>query len=246
MKLKYGYLCSTLLLIAPVLSAQTFSGYTRSGDDLATITLNGTVYDAASLINSTLTAVTDNNGGLLYNDTSAPATPSSVMSDLSVTSGLLNINSATFTFDEPIVNGAGLDLFILDWGAFGGDTFEITINGATLSNSEFGSYGSLYVPNSDILDTTIFTSAGFSSVADMNAALYTAGNISSTYSGGWALDLSGFGVADGASITSLTITDIGGATIDPMMVMGIPEPGSYALLLGFALGAVCLGRRFLV
>ncbi len=240
MKIKYLLPLTSILVTAPILSAQTISGYTYDGQDLETITINGTTYGAGQLINSSLSAIVDTSGNLLYPSATPPATPSTVLSDLSATTGLSNVNSFTSTFDAPIVNGAGLDLFIFDWGNFAGDSFTLTINGESIASSSLGSPYS----TGQAFTSRVLKSDGFNSVAEMDSTTFTDdGQTTTAFPGVWGFDLSDFNVGDGASITSLTYVD-GSATSDPLLIMGIPEPHTYALIFGaFATGLVLIRRK---
>lgn len=243
------------LLALPSLSGQTITGYTLSGGDLSTITVNGSTLAVGDLVESTLTAANDVNGAqIIVGVGNTPPSPnSSVMSDTSITTGLLNVETSTFTFNQPIQNIPGIDLFIFDWGAYGSnDDLRITIN--SITSPELNPDGSLPSGYSYHIGSfaqkvsgDIFANASnYSTVAELNALTLTAsGDSTGIDSGVLGIDLDNFSVAANATITSVTVFDTD-STVDPVLVMGvatIPEPGVYALVFGAAASWLILRRR---
>jgi len=251
-----AYLIPTISLAA--MAAQSLcgqiTGFTLTGDNLADITVNGSTIDAGDLIGSTVTAANDVNGAqiIVGIGDSPPSPNSAVMSDTSITTGLLNIRNATFTFDQPVQNILGIDLFIFDWGAFGSnDDLTITINGVTSPEldpdgtlpSGYSYFGG--VVGQKVSGDIFSNASNYSTVAGLNALnLGADGDSTSIDSGVLGIDLDNFSIAAGATIAEVSITDVD-SSIDPVLVMGvatIPEPSIYALALG-SLAALVIIRR---
>lgn len=247
------------LLVSPYVYGQTITDYSFSGNDLDTITVNGNVLNAGDLVDVTLTGYEDPNATQLLVPTSGsvPGTHASVVEDLNVATGLLNIQEEVFTFNSAIENISGIDLFIFDWGAFNGDDFTVTINGVTTGTITTGSLpaGADFfeeTPSSFRRDGKFFTStssAGVNTVAGLNSLTFGSGSSSSTgvRSGVIGLDLDFFNIVTGGSVTEIIITD-SNTTLDPVLVMGvqaavIPEPSFYAGLAGAACFLLVFLRR---
>jgi hypothetical protein len=244
-----------LLLAGQSLHAQAITDFALDGNKtLTSIIVNGTTYTSGSLINSTVTSASHSASGslvLTLQGATLPTPPSAVMADMNVASGLLNVTSATFTFNTPITNGTGLDLFIFDWGAFSSDTFKFTINGissANLTTTSFPLSGYSYYTESlsGVGDIYANASVGYTTVAGLDDLTLTTSSTSSiSIFGVIGIDLSNFGVATGASITQMTITSSNNS-VDPTLVMGlasIPEPQTSAILMGIACGSISFLRR---
>lgn len=260
--------------VAPVMTGlashadAAVTGYTDNAAGLVSnVTVDGTTHNTSDLINGTLTGFADPNAVqlLVGEGGSVPASGSraGVVSDLSLSTGLLNISgSFTFTFDTAVANEAGTDLLIWDWGAFNNDTFDITLNGQTLSlgdqDSSTSGYNVTIPPGGSYLqgpgrDSDWFgsdSSSGVSTVAEMEALAFTGSKNDTTASnhGVIGLDLNAFGVASGGSITDLTISG-GSGTVDPTLILGIheavgvPEPASVAMGLAGLTLVACRRRR---
>ncbi|MEM6313194.1 MAG: PEP-CTERM sorting domain-containing protein [Planctomycetota bacterium] len=231
-------------------SAAVVDGYTLSGADLDTITVDGVTRSAGDLINGTLTGYEDDNNTQLAVNTggSVPAVRADVLSDLTLTTGLLNAKSVTFAFDQPVLNASdtSFDIVFFDWGAFSGDEYDVTINGVTTGFDPGDIAFTLATPRLDIDFFTSNESTAATSVADLEARTFPSGfGESNSATAVVGINLFDFGVPVGGSVTSITITDDDGTTsVDPMLILGVqpvPEPSSAAVVLAGLFGLT--GRR---
>ena len=114
----------------------------------------------------------------------------------------------TITFPEPIVNRAGPDIVLFEINAGTvADSCNVKINGVTVAvptTVGAGGWGSTgYAVTSADVYSTSTTPATLSAVENGTLTL-TSADVNQTVFG-VAFDLSQFGVADGASVSSLTI-----------------------------------------
>ncbi|MEM6884000.1 MAG: PEP-CTERM sorting domain-containing protein [Verrucomicrobiota bacterium] len=244
---------AVILLSAGHMNAQLITDYTLTGDTLTDMTVNGSTITATNMVNGTLTGIFDDNSPsspeiLVADGASQPSPRSGVIEDLSLTTGFLNLESITFTFDQAVENISGIDLVIFDWGGFTGDTFDLTINGTTLSGistSSLPTGADHYTSGVSLTaDRYRFTGGTVTSVADLNSASYTTNGGNTSPTGVIGFDLDAFGVSAGAEITDLTL--FGTTTTDPVAILGlqaIPEPSSF-LLLCSGLSLLFLLRRY--
>ncbi len=246
--------CLAGLLVVDTV-AGVINGYTLSdGGLLEDVTVDGTTHQATSLTVGALTGIVDANAAqLMLKPADAVPTPhTSVLSDLRIDSGVLNVSSATFTFSQPIVNIGGIDLLLWDWGGWANDDFNVTINGQDSGVIGYnslpagGAYAEILSPVVDAEYVVSSQTGGFSTVAAFNALTFNAARSSSAQlSRVIGLDLTDFGVAANGTIDTVRLDDTD-ASIDPMLVSGIqgvPEPGTMVLvLIGFA--AALVRRRW--
>lgn len=204
------------------------------GGVLNSITIRGTTIPQTSMTNVSLTAFADPNEVLLLTtaDVAPPVPPSDVLADTSVDTGLANYGEITVTFDAPVENTGDVDVVIVDVGG-SSDPFDLTINGITVTippgSQDFATDGQ--IP----FDIQTSNQGGpFNSVTQLDAATFTTTSTTSTSQRNFiAVDLDDFGVADGATITSLTIENPVDGGFDTMAVFGLPEftptilPGDY-------------------
>ena len=150
-----------------------------------------------------------------------------------VDTGFAALISMSITFDQAIVNGQGADLLYFDVSGF--EDFAVTINGTEVAfaSSDFSTGLTAEIPV-DILrigqgmSIDEFETSAYDSTIDSNKTI-----------GGLGIDLSDFGIAEGAGITEATFTSANES--DPTLIAGIiPEPTTMALL---GLGAVGVLRR---
>lgn len=209
----------------------------EANDELST-----TTYAAGDLVLGTLTSVSTDTSLFLPWNTSVPADVSGVIdNDLTIDNGLGNPSSISFTFDTPILNLANSDDFFL--ADFGGsnDAHEISINGQTVTIS--GGTQDFATPSN--VDIAILNDTPASTDPDdLDGLAWSVSGRSQAPINFNAYDLSDFGIAEGDSAVSMTVTSADG--LDPMVIGGfqaIPEPSSAALvLLGLGLVGVS-GRR---
>lgn len=203
----------------------------------APVTLGAYTFDSA-LFGNTLT---ESDGGTFsasrwLNTVNANPGNPGYLTGANFNTGIANIggnNAPTYTigYGTPIVNTAGNDLAIVSARFSTGDTFNVTINantvgfgpGLAVSTGVGASYFYGGAPGSGLFSATLYVTE---------------------------IDLSTFGIAAGASITSLSITS--GEEGDLIRVAGFqgnagtveqtdtPEPASLALL---ATGLLALGVR---
>ncbi|WP_425038549.1 VPLPA-CTERM sorting domain-containing protein [Primorskyibacter sp. S187A] len=138
-----------------------------------------------------------------------------------------NGNVLTFSFDGGITNEAGADFLIID-GRYDAGFISVTVGG-----------GSLAFDADDFYDTGVddaLEDAISSYTYDVFALL---------------VDLSDFGIADGANVSGFSMQTLSGSAFDPIDVAAIregvvtapvPLPAGLPLLLG-GLGALGLARR---
>ncbi|WFB37719.1 PEP-CTERM sorting domain-containing protein [Kiritimatiellota bacterium B12222] len=259
---KLIYLSTVLLATsAGILAAGEITNFSLKGQAvpagpiLDTITIDGVLYDATSMVNGEMTGFTDSGQVQLMagkSTTSAPAVGqrSDVMSDLRLDTAMLNINEIVFTFDQAILNtGSGkIDVVIFDWGAFNGDDFSVTIDGNTisgLSDANVPTGGDVHTESISLTSNWFATPSphsGVTTVDELNTMTF--GSVVNSSSGGTqgviGLDLTDFGVAIGGSITQMTISETGTVSVDPSLILGvqaIPEPSSIWML---GLGVISL------
>ncbi len=237
----------TVLAAVPDARAQTIypvTSISTTGSEILTATTNGTVYGRNRMVPgnvSTFTTTTSSGTTpssaaciLVRGGTQPPASGSrgTLTGDWYLDTGIINpgasTDSMTITFPQPIVNQPGPDVMIFEINAgTTADSFIVRINGqtftvpTTVSASGWGSTGyaitsaDLYNANATVNSISALESAPTSlNSADINQTVF-----------GVALDFSNFGVASGASITSITITSTSdAAAIDPVLVAGLIIP----------------------
>ncbi len=243
---------AAFLAAAPV-SAATIDSITTLGDPDATltgVTVDGVLY--TDWQRPTLTGWTGSSGSevYLYNtDNSVPTSgqrAAQLTGDDKLLTGLANVPVITLTFATPVTNGVGAEIVVFDLTPTSNATdngVTVTINGVTRTvTTDLGWTTGLVsstvvdLPRAQNVNQTIDDLAELESITtvddfgpdrDFNVA-------------GFAIDLSDFGVASGASVTSLIID--GDQSFDPGFVGAviIPEPVSLVLL---GLGGLIMLRR---
>ena len=209
----------------------------------------GRTVSGSDLIGITLTSFTDTTGARILNSLGAgiPANGSraAVLEDGLLDTGFINLDAFGATFNTPVVNGAGFDAVLVDRGFSANDTFDLTINGQTLTFT-----GGAFVNNNfgdGAVDSDDSGGTGAPSVASLAALETTAfpGPVLGE-SGTFpvvGIDFSAFGVAAGATVTSFSYS--GGVGTDPVLVAGvpIPEPASAGLAATGLIGLLARRRR---
>ena len=212
------------------------SGASVTGSEILTVTISGTVYGRNRMVPGNVTAFAGASAGvvLLRGGTEPPPTGSrgTLTGDWYLDTGIINPGIAaeamTITFSEPIVNRAGPDIVLFEINAGTvADSCNVQINGVTVAvptTVGAGGWGSTgYAVTSADVYSTSTTPATLSAVENGTLTL-TSADVNQTVFG-VAFDLSQFGVADGASVSSLTIWSTStGSAVDPVLVAGLITP----------------------
>jgi len=138
------------------------------------------------------------------------------------------------------VNNPGTDILFFDYGA--GEPFNLTINlttnltAATSFQSVLGNFNVDQYRANTTLDTLVKWTDSANTIVFFQTITYQGISV-------LEVDLSNFDVAAGGSINTLSITRNGTTGVfDPAMIIAIPEPGAWALLVG-SLATLALLRR---
>tara|TARA_R100000027_G_scaffold5589_1_gene4566 strand:+ start:10579 stop:11373 length:795 start_codon:yes stop_codon:yes gene_type:complete len=251
--------CATLLGISSGVASAQISIETdgTNAANLTKITVDGTEY--TSFIDATLTefSMYGNNGRTtqIYASGSSPLVgvdAPTVLEDSSLTSSYTSLRSLAFDFNSAVVNRAGADIFLFEFNA--GETshltLNITINGTTIN---YGSSGNPFVNSSSTVTYRLSqgplndTATTLQELIDI-PSFTTYGSANTGAIAYLGIDLTDFGIADGATISSISIagTTAPGADgqYDISGIVAVPEPGSLALILGLVgLGMIPARRR---
>ena len=212
-------------------------------DNLTSISAGGFDHEQAQFIGGNITAFTSAPGGnnsniLLEDGGTVPASGSRqelLGGDFNLNTGIINQgngnDTVTYEFDEPVVNLDGPDIFIVEIASnFDPDSMGLMINGQTGSidggasgnAADLGEWGDTgLVSNSDL-----FARAGGApnSLSDLENGTYNLSNANIAQRlYGIGIDLSDFGVALGASVTSMQYGSAAGGegTADPTLIIGV-------------------------
>lgn len=229
---KMGAAAGIVLAVAAARPAPgSVTDVTLSGSNLSELSLERASlelsYDASQFVGITLQDLRGNDGNeqarLFVPGASAPAAGarSSVIEDLALDTGFNNIDYFTAAFNTPLVNSAGADLLLFDWGS--SDAVSVTINGQTISygagafvqNATGSLATNIRASNVAVTSKAILESASttFSQVATSNATVSVL-----------AIDLSDFGVALHASAGAVHVQDDNTpSSFDPLAVVGLPS-----------------------
>lgn len=229
---------------------------TFSGAVLQSVTANGVNFNTSSLIRIGLTGYQGSNNDSLLNITGASTTISAsqrralIETDWRADTGIANVASSgadklTGTFNSPVVNRTGIDVFIFELG--GNDAMSFNVNGGNSITWQSGEFGTaLTSVTTDVLKMRNAANDGdlSGSTPDLDTLLSNAVRIQTTSTQdikAVGIDLSDLGIADGASVSSFGIS---GGGSDPVIIAALPMPipELSSALLG-TLGALALLRR---
>ncbi len=232
--LTLAFACAGRAATSPVTAVST------SGNQLTSLTTGGFTYSQAQLRGGTLTAFAAASTGciLVPAGTGVPAsgTRAALVGDWSLDSGVINPAigpaTATVTFPQPIVNRPGPDVVFMEINpGSSSDAMQVTINGVTLpvASAEWGQTG--YATAAAVQYSTGTIPATLTALE--SASLSLVGSVTQNVFG-VAIDLSDFGIANGASVSQISFGSYGAATFDPVFIAGIsgtgaPPPGPIAL-----------------
>lgn len=229
---------------------QNYGSFT--GVVLDSVTLNGNTYTTDQLTQIELTAFVGASKSVILTRNGGDTNPTSqerrdfLETDWRGDTGLINPSSdndsVAATFNTPVVNIAGADMFIYEINGSGADPFQIRINGIQLivGSASYADSG-VDTVSADVLSTSS-TPANLSDLLSLNASR-TSDDIDQNIVG-VAIDFSDFGVALGDTVSSFTFDSYGSNTFDPVIIAAVPEPQTFALLAGLlALSWVACRRR---
>ncbi len=204
-----------------------------SGNQLVGLTVNGNDYPQAQLALPTVTvfAAAAVTVPLVSNGSAAPAAGArkNLLQDWLLDTGLINpavgTNTVTLTFSTPIVNRAGADLVFMEINpGSAADPMQVTINGTTqvVAAASWGqtnftaASADLYSTGTAVTTLAALESATLTlNSAEISQNVFAVG-----------MDLSDFGIATNASITTLSFGSSGAVSFDPVFICGINGTGS--------------------
>lgn len=262
--------CGLIVCASGAVSYGAFTAITHTGsnaalissNELQSLTLGGVSYSRSQLTQIQLTSyvagsasslLLANTGSALNAELTRTAAERRALleDDWRVDTGIINpsgnAGSVGAMFDTPVRNTPGPDLIFMEIQTAGpADAFDVTINGVTKTvlGTDYGAVGS-YTTDSDLLSTRNSGNTGDITATDLATLLSTRIRIAnvSIVQGIFAvgIDFSDFGVPLNATVSSFTY-DSNGSTnlVDPVLIVGVPEPASLALL---GCGASLLLRR---
>lgn len=246
------------LLASP--SHASIQGVTTSGPGvtLTSVTVNrgGTnfVYPSGDLIGIDVTAFNGNANVILVGAGGAAPAPGSratlLDGDFRLDTGIINpdpiVTAVGVTFNSPVINSLGTDIvfFEFDFADEGNDGLLISINGSTQTLlPDSGPFAGDFTSR-----VAVSTLGNVDSLAELERDPFSTANTNNTTQSAWgySIDLSTFGVAPGASISSFTFGSAPNtATIDPVFIAGLPPviPEPTSCLIWGLFGLVAMKRR---
>lgn len=196
-----------------------------NGVEIASIVIDGQEIPRSSLINGRLTDFRDADAAQITVDdgSGAPAKPSDLLRDWSVSSGLANFDEIVVTLDQAVYDVEGAEIVIVDVGSTS-DQFSVTINGTTRPFSQSGVDYTTERFDFDIYEST--TNGATNSVSDLDGETFVSQSTTAESNRVFKLlDLADFGLAPGEAVTDLTITNTSGA-FDTMAVFAVLGGGT--------------------
>ncbi len=221
-----------LLLVQPLSAAPVpVTTITVESGVLTGLTLNGEPILPAQFIPATVTTFLGGSAvSVVAPDGPAPASGqlAGLLGDHRLDTGLINpalsATAITCTFPTPVINRPGPDLVVMELNAVPGtDGMQVRINGVTQTASAtlWGNTGIT------IGGLTEFTAGSTpANLAALQAATLSPNAVGQSLTVfATALELSDFGIAAGASVSSLTLGSSSSTlSLDPVLVMGISPP----------------------
>lgn len=201
--------------------------------NITSATVDGTVHNA--FVGYSVTAYGGSTGGgtrrVLATENGSPFTPTNnraaLLESTALDEGFVNIVSMNIQFDTPVVNGTGNDIFLLDIGT--GDSLSFTIN-STTNNHVAADFTTSLVSGVSIQLQGSPSGSAPTDLTSLESFAITFSDSPSNFDvAGLAIDLSDFGVANGGTVSSISVSS--GAGLDPLFVGAVvPEPSTYALV----------------
>ncbi len=150
-------------------------------------------------------------------------------------------DSIAFDFLTPVTNSDGVDVIVVDFGPTNSEFIRVSLT----SNADDPNEVTISRSNTNFIDSITIdkynSSTEINQLAHLRDFAFTSGASESFGLGAFEIDLSLLGVAEGATVSTLYMTDAGDPEVS--MIFGlpaVPEPTSLALL---AVGSVALWRR---
>lgn len=226
---------------------------TTDGSNNATvesIEANGFVYSESDFIGADVTAFNMHTGTDTYQVVASGEGPftgtaaTGLMEDLHMTTGYAGLRNLSYSFLDPVVNNDGIDLFIFEYGIAETSALDVTLNSTTIDVAAGGNPFTSFATVAGTLNREVGETA--TSIALLESYAFNGPKInqSGISIGYLGIDLSDYGVGDGASVSTLSLAGTGDYDITGVIgLSSIPEPSTYALGMGSALLAILLLRR---
>lgn len=226
-----SFTCFAILALWGRAASVPVASVTTSSNELTALSINGNSYPQSQLLLPTVSGFAGGSATtvLVPNGAAIPAagTRKNLLQDWLLDSGLINpavgASAVTVTFSTPIVNRPGADIVFMEINpGTASDAMQVTINGTTqvVASASWGLTG-FTATSADLYST----GTTMTTLTALEAATLTLNNADITQPVfGVGLDLSDFGIAANASITSLSFGS-SGTTFDPVFIAGINGSG---------------------
>lgn len=207
----------------------------HNGAELLAINVGGQTYARDRLVGGIINTYQAGNSASVFVQNGAPppatGTRAGLLADFLLDTGVINPaatpTAAGITFARPVVNGPGPELFFFDiHNRTALEPMQVRINGLvlTVTSEQWGLIG-YSVNSADIWRTrnpANTANVAVTSLAELEAApLVLANSNINHFVYAVGLDLSDFGLAEGAAISSFTYGGSGSAYIDPVEIAGV-------------------------